>query len=130
MTQMLKHSLLVFLGSGAGGVVRLLLNNFITGIAGSGFPWGILIINVLGSTAIGLVAGWFAYRGDAPADLRLFLTTGILGGFTTFSAFSLDATLLYERGQPALAAIYVVGSVLLSLAGLFAALWAVRMATA
>jgi len=127
--QLLKHSLLVFLGSGVGGMVRLLLNNFITGFAGSGFPWGILTINVLGSTAIGLVAGWFAYRGDAAADMRLFLTTGILGGFTTFSAFSLDATLLYERGQPGLAALYVVASVVLSLLGLAAALWAVRLAT-
>jgi fluoride exporter len=127
--QMLKHSFLVFLGSGAGGVARLLLNNLITGIAGTGFPWGILTINVLGSTAIGLVAGWFAFRGDAGPDMRLFLTTGILGGFTTFSAFSLDTTVLYERGQPGLAALYVAASVLLSLIGLAAALWAVRWAT-
>ena len=130
MSQMLKQSLLIFLGSGAGGVVRLLLNNFITGLAGGGFPWGILTINVSGSTGIGLVAGWFAFRGDAGGDMRLFLATGILGGFTTFSAFSLDATLLYERGQPGLAALYVVASVLLSLIGLAAALWAVRWATA
>lgn len=127
---MLKHSLLIFLGSGAGGVARLLLNNFITGLAGTGFPWGILTINVLGSTGIGLVAGWFAFRGDAGADMRLFLATGILGGFTTFSAFSLDATLLYERGQVGLAFLYVASSVLLSLLGLAAALWAVRLATA
>ena len=65
---------------------------------------GILAINVIGSCAMGLVAGWFALRGQAPQELRLFLTTGILGGFTTFSAFSLDGALLYDRGQPWLAA--------------------------
>jgi CrcB protein len=129
VTQMLKHSLLIFLGSGAGGVARLLLNNFITGLAGTGFPWGILTINVLGSTGIGLVAGWFAFRGEAAGDLRLFLATGVLGGFTTFSAFSLDATVLYERGEPGLAALYIVASVVLSLLGLAAALWAMRLAT-
>jgi CrcB protein len=127
--QLLKHSLLIFLGSGAGGVARLLLNNFITGLTGMGFPWGILTINVLGSTCIGLVAGWFAFRGDASGDMRLFLATGILGGFTTFSAFSLDATVLYERGQPGLALLYIVASVVLSLLGLAAALWTVRWAT-
>ena len=130
MLQIMKQSFLVFIGSGAGGVARLLLNNLITGFAGGGFPWGILTVNVLGSTAIGLVAGWFAYRGDAAADTRLFLTTGILGGFTTFSAFSLDTALLYERGQPGLAALYVAASVLLSLLGLFAGLWAIRYGTA
>jgi fluoride exporter len=130
MLQIVKQSLLVFIGSGIGGVARLLLNNLITGLAGSGFPWGILTINVLGSTAIGLVAGWYAYRGDASAATRLFLTTGILGGFTTFSAFSLDTALLYERGQPGLAALYVAASVLLSLLGLFVGLWAIRYGTA
>jgi CrcB protein len=123
----MKHSFLVFLGSGLGGVGRLLLNNLVTGLAGNDFPWGILTINVLGSTAIGLVAGWFAYFGNAAADLRLFLTTGILGGFTTFSAFSLDAAVLCERGQPGLAAVYVAASVSLSILGLFAGLWAIRL---
>jgi fluoride ion exporter CrcB/FEX len=79
----MKHSLIVFLGSGLGGVARHLLNHFMTALTGSGFPWGILTINVTGSTAIGLVAGWFAFRGNAPGDVRLFLTAGILGGYTT-----------------------------------------------
>jgi CrcB protein len=125
----MKHSLIVFLGSGLGGVARHLLNSFLIGVAGSGFPWGILTINITGSTALGLVAGWFAFRGEAPADLRLFLTTGILGGYTTFSAFSLDSALLYERGQPGMAATYVAASVLLSILGLFAGLWAMRLAS-
>ena len=125
----MKQSLIVFLGSGLGGVARYLLNNFVTALAGSSFPWGILAINVTGSTAIGLVAGWFAFRGDSPADVRLFLTTGILGGYTTFSAFSLDTALLYERGQSGLAALYVAASVALSILGLFAGLWSVRLAS-
>lgn len=125
----MKHSLIVFLGSGLGGVARHLLNSFVTAFAGGGFPWGILAINVMGSTAIGVVAGWFAYRSEAPADLRLFLTTGILGGFTTFSAFSMDTALLYERRQPGLAAVYVAASVLLSILGLFGGLWTLRLAS-
>jgi CrcB protein len=75
---------------------------------------------------MGLIAGWFALRADASQGVRLFLTTGILGGYTTFSAFSLDAALLYERGQFGAAAFYVIGSVVLSIGGLFAGLWLVR----
>jgi CrcB protein len=72
---------------------------------------------------MGLLAGYFAFRGGgAPPHLQLFVTTGILGGYTTFSAFSLDAALLYERGAFALAAIYVLGSVVLAIGGLFAGL--------
>jgi CrcB protein len=80
-----------------------------------------------GSCEMGLVAGWFAFREQASQELRLFLTTGNLGGFTTFSAFSLDAALLYQRGQPWLAAADVAASVVLSIGGLFAALWGMRI---
>ena len=85
-------------------------------------------MNVVGSFLIGVLAAWFAFRGDSYAtqSLRLFLTTGILGGFTTFSAFSLDFALLFERGDATLAAIYVVASVALSLVAIFAGLWLVR----
>lgn len=123
----MRSALIVLLGSGIGGVARHLLNTWIAALTGSSFPFGILIVNVLGSTAMGLVAGWFAFRGQAPADVRLFLTTGFLGGFTTFSSFTLDAALLYERGQPEMAVIYVVASVLISVLGLFAGLWAMRV---
>jgi CrcB protein len=75
---------------------------------------------------MGLIAGYLAFRGEASQSWRLFLMTGILGGYTTFSAFSLDAALLYERGEIGLAALYVVGSVVLSIAGLFAGLALVR----
>ena len=81
-----------------------------------------MIVNVTGSLVMGLIAGYFAFKGDASQNWRLFLATGILGGYTTFSAFSLDAALLYERGEVGLAAIYVVASVVLSIAGLFAGL--------
>jgi fluoride exporter len=126
----MKSSLIVFLGAGLGGTLRHLFNVGVGTLYGGGFPLGILLINVIGSTVMGLVVGWFAFRGAAPADLRMFLTTGLLGGFTTFSAFSFDAAFLYERGQPGLAVFYVVASVGLSIAGLFLALWAVRAITA
>jgi fluoride exporter len=113
--------------AGFGGFPRHLINGWISRLVGPEFPLGILAINVIGSCAMGLVAGWFAYRGQAPQELRLVLTTGILGGFTTFSAFSFDAALLNERGQPWLAAAYVAASVVLSIGGLFAALWGMRI---
>ena len=96
-------------------------------LLGTGFPWSTFLINISGSLVMGLVAGWFAFKsGGASQDWRLFLTTGILGGYTTFSAFSLDTALLYERGELGLAAAYVLGSVALSIAGLFAGLWIIR----
>ena len=93
---------------------------------GPNFPYGTLFINVTGSTIMGLVVAYFAFKGDMSQHWRLFLTTGVLGGYTTFSAFSLDAALLYERGELGLAAVYVIGSVVLSILGLFSGLWLVR----
>lgn len=118
--------LIVFLGAGIGGALRHGVNGLSLRLAGDGFPIGTLLINVAGSLAMGLIAGYLALKGDASQAWRLFLTTGILGGFTTFSAFSLDAALLYERGALAQAAIYVVGSVVLSLAGIAIGLAAIR----
>ena len=83
-------------------------------------------INVTGSIIMGMTAAYFAFKGDASQHWRLFLTTGVLGGYTTFSTFSLDVALLYERDQLMLAAVYVVGSVALGLVGLFAGLAIVR----
>jgi CrcB protein len=118
--------LIVFLGGGIGAALRHAVNIAAARLLGAGFPFGTLTVNVVGSLAMGLLAGYFAFKGQAPQHWRLFLTTGILGGFTTFSAFSLDAALLYERGDLGLAVLYVLASVLLSIAGLFLGLWLIR----
>jgi CrcB protein len=111
--------LIVFMGAGIGGALRHGVNVGAARLFGFGFPSGTLIVNVVGSFLMGLVAGYFASRAGFGQQMRLFLTTGILGGFTTFSAFSLDAALLIERHSYGLAAGYVVGSVAASLTALF-----------
>jgi CrcB protein len=118
--------LIVFFGAGLGGAMRHGVNILVPRLFALGFPAHTLIINVLGSFLMGVIAEYFALKAHLPPMWRLFLTTGVLGGFTTFSAFSLDAALLYERGQLASAALYVAGSVVLSIAGLFAGLALVR----
>lgn len=119
---------LVVLGGGIGAGLRHGVNIGAARWFGAEFPWGTLGVNVIGSFLIGALAAWFAFRGDdyVTQPLRLFLATGVLGGFTTFSAFSLDFALLLERGDATLAVIYVIASVLLSLAAIFAGLWLVR----
>jgi fluoride exporter len=117
---------LVFFGGGLGATLRHLVNLICARCIGTAFPWGTFIINITGSAVMGLIAGYLALKGEASQPWRLFLMTGILGGYTTFSAFSLDTALLYERGELGLAALYVVGSVVLSIAGLFAGLAVVR----
>ena len=84
---------------------------------GTAFPYHTFIINITGSIVMGLIAGYLAFKGEASQPWRLFLMTGILGGYTTFSAFSLDTALLYERGEIGLALFYVLGSVVFSIAG-------------
>jgi fluoride exporter len=108
--------LIVFIGGGIGAALRHGINIAAARALSTGFPYGTIIINIVGSLAMGLIAEYFALKGALPQHLRLFLTTGILGGFTTFSAFSLEAALLYERGQLAGAAAYVIGSVTLAIA--------------
>lgn len=119
---------LVFLGAGIGGVLRHGVNVVSLKWLGASFPYGTMAINIVGSGVMGLVAGFLAFKAgeDWTQNARLFLATGILGGFTTFSAFSLDAMLLWERGEAMLAAVYVVGSVVLSLSALVAGLSIVR----
>ncbi|WP_342361958.1 fluoride efflux transporter CrcB [Terrarubrum flagellatum] len=122
---------LVFVGAGLGGVLRHLINVGVARLLGSDFPWWTLIINVTGSVVMGLIAGWLTFRTDAiwSQSARLFIMTGVLGGYTTFSAFSLDAVLLWERGASASALGYVLGSVVLSILGLVAGLQLVRSFT-
>ena len=118
--------IVVFLGGGFGAALRHGVNLAAARLMGTAFPYGTMFINVSGSLVMGLIAEYFALKAGLPRRWLLFLTTGILGGFTTFSAFSLEAALLYERGQLAAAAIYVAGSVVLAIAGLFAGLAIVR----
>ncbi|HEY1310160.1 MAG TPA: fluoride efflux transporter CrcB [Pseudolabrys sp.] len=118
--------LIVFLGGGVGAAIRHGINLATARVLGTAFPYGTLLINITGSFIMGLVVAYFAFKGDASQHWRLFLTTGILGGYTTFSAFSLDAALLYERGELGMAAVYVIASVAISIAGLFAGLALVR----
>jgi len=124
----MKAYLVVFLGAGFGGMMRHGVNVGATRLLGLGFPLATLFVNVAGSLLMGVAAGYFAVRTGLPQQLRLFLTTGLLGGFTTFSAFSLDAALLIEREQYGLAAAYVSASLLLALAGFFAGMALVGMA--
>jgi CrcB protein len=125
------QTVLVFIGGGIGAAARHWVNILSARLLGLGFPWGTLIVNVVGSTLMGLLAAFFAFKAGAAwsQHARLFLTTGILGGFTTFSAFSLDSALLWERGATGLAALYVGVSVALSILGLLAGLWLVRALT-
>jgi CrcB protein len=118
--------LLVFLGAGIGGMARHAINSAALKLLGSGFPYATLAINVAGSLLMGLVAEYWAIKTNLPQPVRLFLTTGVLGGFTTFSAFSLDTVLLWERGQTIAAAGYVLASVALSVGALLLAIWLVR----
>jgi CrcB protein len=116
----------VAIGGAIGSVARYLVGIGSGKLFGLGFPWGTLIINIVGSFLIGVFVESFALRWDLPQVARVFLTVGICGGFTTFSTFSLDSYLLMDRGElwPALA--YMVGSVVLSIAGLFAGLQMIR----
>ena len=118
--------LIVFLGGGIGAALRHGVNLASARLLGTGLNYATLFENVTGSVIMGLLVGYFAFRGGVPQHVRLFLTTGILGGYTTFSAFSLDTILLYQRGELGLAALYVILSVVLSVGGLLAGLTLMR----
>lgn len=119
---MTEKLLLVGLGGGAGAILRYLAGVAAIRLFGHGFPWGTLFVNVLGSFAMGLLAVCLMERFGS---LRLapLVLTGLLGGFTTFSAFSLDAVYLIERDRMADAGAYIGGSVALSIVALVFGLW-------
>ena len=122
----MQSYLLVFIGGGLGASLRHFVNLICARGLGTAFPWGTFLINISGSLVMGLIAGYLAFKGEASQPWRLFVMTGILGGYTTFSAFSLDTILLYQRGELGLAALYVILSVALSVGGLLAGLTLVR----
>ena len=108
--------LLVLLGGGIGSAARYLTGVWITERLGAAFPWGTLVVNVVGSFLIGLIATLADERGRLGPDLRLFLVGGVLGGFTTFSAFSLETLRLLDGREPLRAVLNVLGSVVLAFA--------------
>lgn len=119
------HLLIVTAGGALGAGLRHLVNMAAMRFALS-FPWGTLAINIVGSLAMGILVELLARRFGASNELRLFVATGILGGFTTFSAFSLDVAVLWERGALGLAVAYVLASVVGAILALFAGLWLAR----
>ena len=116
----------VALGGALGSAARYAVNVWSGRILGSEFPWHTLIVNIAGCFAMGLLIELMALKLNVGNDMRAFLTTGILGGFTTFSAFSLDFAFLVERKSYGLAGAYAASSVVVSLMAVFAGLYLVR----
>ncbi len=110
--------LVIFLGGGIGAAFRHAVNILVGHWFGTAFPYHTLFINISGSLLMGLLATWFTLKSGSSQTMRLFITTGILGGYTTFSAFSLESFLLWERDQYGAALVYVLLSVVVSIAGL------------
>ena len=122
---------LVFLGGGIGSALRYGVGYAAVAIVGPGFPAGTLAVNISGCLAMGVLVEWLALRDTGiDVSVKLFLTTGLLGGFTTFSAFALDTAALWLRGESVVTVLYVVASVALSVAGLFAGMALARVALA
>lgn len=122
----LMNYVLVAVGGGLGAVGRYAAGEAAVRLFGFGFPYGTLFVNVAGSLLMGILIGVLAFRAQGDQELRLFLAIGFLGGFTTFSSFSLDTVSLVERGAVGLAMLYVGASVVLSIAGLMAGMRATR----
>ncbi|MCY6380837.1 fluoride efflux transporter CrcB [Hoeflea prorocentri] len=118
----MANLLIVALGGAVGASLRHLVNVASLRAFGPGFPWGTLTVNIVGSFIMGIFVEWLVRRSGVSNEVRLLVATGLLGGFTTFSAFSLDVAMLWERGAAMTASLYVAASVLLSIAALFAGL--------
>ena len=116
----------VGVGGGLGALLRYFLAGSLQPAWWPGFPFGIFIVNITGGLAMGVIAELAALKLQMTPEMRAFLTTGVLGGYTTFSTFSLDSALLMERGAYVQALTYIVGSVVLSILALFAGLWIIR----
>ena len=124
----MPNLLIVMLGGAFGAGARHLVGSLTLARFGPGFPWGTLSVNLAGGLLMGLLAGWLARAGGSEAT-RLFFAVGVLGGFTTFSAFSLEVFQMIERGQYGIVAAYIAASVIGSVALLFFGLWALRTAS-
>lgn len=124
----MPHLILVMAGGALGAGARFLLGRWTLQQFGPAFPWGTLAANLLGGLAMGVLVGWMARHGHGGEGWRLFLGVGLLGGFTTFSAFSLEAVNMIERGAVGMAAFYAFASVVGAVGALFAGLWIVRVA--
>lgn len=127
----LKASLLVAAGGAAGSVLRYHAGRLVSGLAGAGnaFPWGTLAINIAGSLMMGAMVGWFARSApseQAAETARLLLGVGLLGGFTTFSAFSSELVTMLHRGQAGMAAGYAAASLVAGMAAVVIGLVAVQ----
>ena len=122
----MNHFIYVAIGGAAGASLRHLVGMLALRSFGSSFPYGTIICNIGGSFLMGLLIEMFALRFNVSTEVRLLLTTGLLGGFTTFSTFSLDVVLLTERGQTGLALFYVALSLAGGIVALFAGLSAAR----
>lgn len=124
---MMKTLIFVALGGAVGAACRYMVGIAATHLGSDQFPWGIFTVNVVGSFVLGILAAIMAFSWSPSPELRAFLIVGVLGSFTTFSAFSLDVVLLIEKDRFVLAAVYVAGTLLLSVGGLFAGLKLTRM---
>ena len=120
------HLILVAVGGAIGASLRHLVNLASLRLVGPGFPWGTMAVNVAGCFAMGVFVELLARRFNASNELRLFIATGVLGGFTTFSAFSLDFAVLWERGAALPPLAYAITSVVGSILALFLGLWLAR----
>jgi CrcB protein len=116
----------IFIGGGIGSVLRYFVIGSFTRNFGINFPYGTLAVNIMGSFLMGVLIEYLTRTLPHSIELRAFLAVGILGGFTTFSAFSMDAITLFERGEPGYAMVYVLASVILSICAVFAGLMAVK----
>lgn len=126
----MHHLFLVMLGGAVGAGARHLVGRAALALWGPGFPVGTLFVNVVGGFAMGMLAAWLATRASGDEALRYLLGVGVLGGFTTFSAFSLETVLMIERGELVTALLYILASVALSIVALFAGLQVSRMVAA
>ena len=126
----MKMLLAIALGGALGALGRHVVGSQLMRLLGTQFPWGTLTVNVAGSLAMGALIELMALKVQVSPEVRAFLTVGLLGGFTTFSAFSLDVAVLYERGALGLAVSYALASLIASVGALFVGLWLMRLALA